>query len=143
MECPLTDKHTIPAPASVFNDLCMNVSIFIKVFSPGSPTADDKPSGSSKAASTHWADTEHLEAGPLKLGPWTAGYLPPFAKSSAAPPPASCRLFLRDLLPLKMSIASMFTKAAGKRSRDDWEEVEDVEELKSVIEAKEVTTCML
>ena len=33
----------------------------------------------------------------------------------------------------------MFTKAAGKRSRDDWDELEDVEELKSVIEAKEVT----
>ena len=33
----------------------------------------------------------------------------------------------------------MFAKAAGKRSRDDWEEIDDVEELKSVIEAKEVT----
>ena len=50
---------------------------------------------------------------------------------------------LRGLLPLKMSIASMFTKEAGKRSRDDWEEVEDVEELKSVIEAKEVAFCII
>ena len=38
----------------------------------------------------------------------------------------------------KMSIAAAFTKAAGKRSRDEWEEVDDVEELKSLIEAKEV-----
>ncbi len=37
-----------------------------------------------------------------------------------------------------MSIATLFTKAADKRSRDDWEELDDVEELKSVIETKEV-----
>ena len=36
-----------------------------------------------------------------------------------------------------MSIASMFTKAAGKRSRE-WEEENDPEELKLVIEAKDV-----
>ena len=36
-----------------------------------------------------------------------------------------------------MSIASMFTKAAGKRSRE-WEEENDPEELKLVNEAKDV-----